>query len=263
MYIKPSWRVLTVGDGDLSFSYALHKRLPELNLCASILDSNTALRGKYETHCLDKLVHCKTPVYTEIDVTEPNSFSAFNGYRFDLVIFQFPLIPGFKSEQEYQEGVGSYSTNTLNRSLLRTFLQHAFTYLLDEQGQQLCYITSKDVKPYSDWNIENVAEGLDGIDFLGQHEFDITMFPEYQIRNVDKDNFVRDTQGTTYAWCGKTQPHIASYFVGSPKHLPEYCGLCGEGPLVNARARLRHENSKTHRRRTEYEAQWQDFLNKY
>ena len=41
---------------------------------------------------------------------------------------------------------GGSSTNTLNRSLLRQFLVHAFQYFLDPHGANLAFITSKGCK---------------------------------------------------------------------------------------------------------------------
>ncbi len=260
MFIDSSWRVLTVGDGDLSFSYALHKCYPELDLHASILDSFDTLRRKYDNHFLDKLLGCGMPVHAEVDVTKPGSFEAFQANAFDLIIFQFPLLPGFKSQADYRNEVGAYSINTLNRRLVRQFLQHAFGFLLDDRGQRLCYVTSKDVKPYSDWNIENIAAGLDGVNFIGQHAFNISSFPEYQIRNVDKDNYVKDTQGTTYAWSTQPQTGLKEYFSASPKHLSLHCTLCGDGPFVGEKDQQQHEKSKSHQRRELYEAQWLEYL---
>jgi hypothetical protein len=84
----------------------------------------------------------------------PKSSSSLAHQQFDLVIFQFPLVPAFE-DPEFFHKMGDISVNTLNRLLLRKFLIHCTEYFLDPNGKQLCYITSKDVKPYCEWNIEN------------------------------------------------------------------------------------------------------------
>mgnify|MGYP000046988277 CR=1 FL=1 len=47
MYIDPKWRVLTVGDGDLSFSASLLKNYQPQQLTATIYDSKGSLDEKY------------------------------------------------------------------------------------------------------------------------------------------------------------------------------------------------------------------------
>ena len=47
MYINPKWRILTIGDGDLSFSVSLLKNYQPRALTATVFDSQLSLSTKY------------------------------------------------------------------------------------------------------------------------------------------------------------------------------------------------------------------------
>ncbi|WP_372881376.1 class I SAM-dependent methyltransferase [Psychromonas sp.] len=259
MIIKKEWRILTVGDGDLSFSNALLSHQPKA-LTASVYDSLATLSGKYGDHFYRQLAANNTPVFFEFDVTKPASWGALPKHSFDLVIFQFPLLPAFRSFSEYQEQAQEISLNTLNRRLLRTFLINAFNHFLDPDGQQLCFITSKDVKPYREWNIENALHLQTDISYLGSVNFEIADFPGYKIRNVERDKFVRDTRGTTYVW-GKTKHHEISPELQSPLYQDNhFCTACRAGPFTREEDRMEHSQSKRHKQMMEFEALWLEDL---
>ena len=50
MILDKQWRILTVGDGDLSFSYALNSQVPQGQVTASTYDSAQTIRDKYQQH---------------------------------------------------------------------------------------------------------------------------------------------------------------------------------------------------------------------
>lgn len=256
MYIDPNWRILTVGDGDLSFSHALKVRFPDVQLSASIYDSLSVLDSKYGSDNYHWLSDSGIKVFSNVDVSKPESLKVLGHQAFDLVIFQFPLINGFPSQKAYLNAVNEYSTNTLNRKLIYDFLTSARRYFLDSSGAQLCYITSKDVKPYTDWNIENIVDADEKLEFIGSQMFDINQFPGYRIRNVDKDNFVKDTNGVTYVWSANLSSQRQLHLNSSPKHKENYCPLCGDGPYYSDQSRIQHQHSKAHQRREKYEKQW-------
>ncbi len=87
MYLDPKWRILTVGDGDLSFSRALltHHR-PRL-LEASVYDSEATLLRKYSDNDLHALRENDIPVHTGIDITDSKSVQTLEK-KFDLIVFQ-------------------------------------------------------------------------------------------------------------------------------------------------------------------------------
>jgi len=260
MIIKPQQRILTVGDGDLSFSHALWQHHQPALLCASVLDSEQQLNDKYQQHQLYELKEAGCQVLTGFDVTNPKSWGDLPTQQFDLVIFQFPLLPAFDDQQDFLRQCEGISVNTLNRKLLRQYLIHCQQYFLDSQGEQLCYITSKDVKPYREWNIEQSIHQKTNLHYLGSSLFDIANFPGYRVRNVDRDKHVKDTQGITYVWSPQADHAIraqlkAAEFVGE-----NYCTPCRAGPFGNQQQRDDHMASRKHKLMTEYEQQWKSLL---
>ncbi|MCO7189611.1 MULTISPECIES: class I SAM-dependent methyltransferase [unclassified Pseudoalteromonas] len=260
MLIDANWRVLTVGDGDLSFSLSLSKQLKPGHLCASIYDDEATLRAKYQHHALDALRQDCIPVLTGFDVTKPESWQSLDGALFDAVIFQFPLIPAFTSKQAYDDQ--KLSTNTLNRRLLRHFVDFSHRYALDPAGPMLALITSKDVKPYCEWNLEDsLCSGTD-YQYLGQSDFDIHAFPGYRIRNVDRDKHVKDTSGITYYWSAKPHANLSALLY-QPAYLnQDHCGMCRAGPFVSEHDKLAHLGSKKHAMMLRHEQDWLTYLNK-
>jgi 25S rRNA (uracil2634-N3)-methyltransferase len=260
MIIEKNWRILTVGDGDLSFSLALQKHYQPALLCASIFDSETELANKYGKQHYDELHALEVPTFTEVDVTQPDSFTNLPLTGFDLVIFQFPLLPSYTSFDAFKNRAGEANTNILNRDLLHTFLRHCSEYWLDPQGSGLIYIRSKDVKPYSDWDLENAIEMNTACRFIGLTEFDSEQFPGYRIRNVDRDKHVKNTAGTTYVYTTHPQTEIQRLLTISNKQRDKHCLLCGTGPYNSEQDRQSHSNSKRHRKLLKYDRQWNEFL---
>lgn len=260
MYIDPQWRILTVGDGDLSFSNALFQHHNPRHLTATIYDSLDTLQAKYGDEFHQQLLTAHCPVLTQFDITEPQSWSTVSKLSFDLVIFQFPLVPGFASQQEFNEKCAGIGINTLNRRLLRQFLINASKLLLDPQGPQLCYITSKDVKPYCEWNIENSLVLNTDINYLGEMNFDIGNFPGYRIRNVDRDKHVKDTKGITYVWSPRPTTQVnqtlSSQLTQQPTLDGDCCHYCQAGPFTSAQHKQAHLSSRKHLRMQDFEQQW-------
>ena len=270
MLIKPNWRILTIGDGDLSFSAALWHHFKPAQLTATVFDSQQTLENKYQQHAVKQLQTGPSQhVLFGFDVTDPNTWGCLKKHSFDLVIFQFPLVPAFE-DPEYFHKMGDISVNTLNRLLLRKFLIHCTEYFLDPAGQQLCYITSKDVKPYCEWNIENsLNQGLKHIEYLGSMPFHIENFPGYKIRNVDRDKHVKDTQGITYIWRPKiaTQVHngaskqeLIEGLIAKSHQGEKYCEFCKAGPFASASDKSLHEHTKRHRLMQQYEDQYANVI---
>lgn len=260
MHIDPNWRILTIGDGDLSFSNALLQHYAPKQLTATIYDPLATLQNKYGDDFYRQLMTDNCLVLTGFDITKPETWSAISRHSFDLVIFQFPLVPGFTSKTEFNEKCAGIGINTLNRRLLRQFLLNASQLLLDPEGPQLCYITSKDVKPYSEWNIQHALTLNTDINYLGEMNFDITNFPGYRIRNVDRDKHVKDTKGITYAWSLRPASQLVPALnlqLTQPSILnDDCCHYCQAGPFTSAQHKQAHESSRKHLRMKNFETQW-------
>lgn len=260
MIINKQWRILTIGDGDLSFSSALWKHHQPASLTATVYDSLATLCGKYGAQFYQRLKAENVPVQFEVDICNADSWAGLLKNSFDLVIFQFPLLPAFSSFSEYKNRCETCNPNTLNRRLLRNFLVNSFTHFLDPNGQQLCFITSKDVKPYRQWNIENALHLQTDIHYLGSIPFDIKLFPGYKIRNVDRDKHVKDTNGLTYVWSRQKNHSIASKLQAAQYLQGDYCTPCRAGPFSTELDRIEHNKSKRHLKMMEFEKLWLAYL---
>jgi len=259
VFIDPSWRILTIGDGDLSFSASIAQHIKPKSLVATVYDDKATLIEKYSSEFYDQLIHCNIPVLTNIDVTDPSTWEMIKLHSFDLVIFQFPLVPNNSKVQKKHKP--EISSNTINRLLLHRFLSHCFKFFLDQSGQRLAMITSKDVKPYRQWNIEtSIIENLE-CDYIGQCDFNFDDYPNYQIRNVDRDKFVKETQAISYFYSDKPQLEMAQQ-LKTPQycHDDDYCVICRVGPITKEKDWNAHNASKRHRQMSHYEAQWQSTL---
>ncbi|WP_434340412.1 Rossmann-like fold-containing protein [Motilimonas cestriensis] len=273
MFLDPSWRVLVVGDGDFSFSAALAEHFPPRYLCATIYDSVATLASKYGEQYRLQLLQAQTSfpvqVLTEFDVTDPQQWQtlAANHQQFDLIIFQFPLVPGFTSKAEF-EAHGRIDSNLRNRRLLHQFLLHSQKFGLNPDGAGLIYISSKEVKPYSEWDIEHSLHLKTDLQFLGKMPFSFEQFPGYQMRNVDRDKFVRDTASFTYVWqldlCLEAIP--AALAISLQANAPEietdlpYCELCQAGPFHSQQEQRDHHASKRHLKMQGFHQRWLEDL---
>ena len=258
MYLKPNWRVLTIGDGDLTFSYSQKKYHPLQSITASVLDDKYTLSEKYLKNGIAGLESFKSEIIYQLDVTNKQTWPLKLSGQIDLVIFQFPLVPAAKNYTEYQQGMNQ---NLVNRHLLYRYLRACFTTILDPNGARLAYITSKEVKPYSHWQIETDLTRDSEITYIGKQSFIYADFPEYQIRNVDRDKQVKDTKGFIYAYSDKKENNeIAASFTGFKYSQENHCPLCRVGPFTSEENRERHLLSRKHQKLAGYQIDWFEFL---
>lgn len=262
MYLNPNWNILTVGDGDLSFSDALFRHNTPQKLVASTFDDAHTIAHKYPDNALASLTANNVTVLNKFDVTQPQCWQTLGQHlhSFDVVIFQFPLIPAFVGRDAFEQNTRHTSTNVLNRALLHQFIKYANEFALNPQGPALCYITSKDVKPYREWNIEGSLNTQLNAHYQGQMAFDINRFSGYKIRNVDRDKHVKDTSGITYVFSEKIVPELANILT-KPKYLTaNYCTLCRVGPFLADEDKNKHLTAKKHLRMLKLEQDWQVWL---
>lgn len=262
MKIEKHWRVLTIGDGDLSFSASIASHLAPNTLVATAFDDKVALVNKYSNKFITDLIDLNVPVITGFDVTKSNTWDDLPLNCFDLVIFQFPLVPNNVTYLQHQDNQSIGSSNTINRWLLHQYLANCFEHFLAKDGQRLAMITSKDVKPYRQWNIEtSIVKGL-ACDYIGQCDFNFNDYPNYQIRNVDRDKFVKETRAISYFYSDINQLSFSEKLI-IPDYCndPEYCPLCRVGPIKSHNDWSAHNQSKRHVQMSHFEQQWLFQLN--
>lgn len=271
MYIDPKWRVLTIGDGDLSFSASLLKHHQPQQLTATIYDSKACLQEKYGDEYYQQLQQENCQVISGFDVTDNSTWGELKQKSFDLVIFQFPLLPAFSGVQAFQSQCQNYSVNTLNRALLRKYLLNCFTSFLDTNGAKLALITSKNVKPYLQWDIERSLITNTDINYIGRFHFDISKFPGYNVRNVNRDKHVKSTQGTTYIYSTDSVDNCKALFdeasddyitYNRKSRVPAHktCQICRTGAFAGKRDKQLHLATKKHQQMFDFEQQWLEYL---
>lgn len=274
MILKRDWSILTIGDGDLSFSRSIFDYHQPKHLTATVYDSSEQLKQKYGSEHLDYLddqskMGASCQAITGFDVTNLQSVQSLS-QNYDVVIFQFPLVPNFSSADEFakhtQADSNRISVNTINRRLLRLFLQNSFDYLLSKTGAQLAYISSKDVKPYTEWDIEYSLTTATDLVCMGSLPFKITEFPGYKIRNVDRDKHVKGTAAFTYVYSTQSnQARVSPLLVEITPTQTLFgnngCDICHAGPFATEQEKTAHLAGKKHQRMRGFCEQWSNYLN--
>ncbi|GGA87841.1 hypothetical protein GCM10011369_32390 [Neiella marina] len=268
MIIQPDWRILTIGDGDLSFSRSLWLHHQPKFLCATTYDSVTDIKAKYGLQHWQYFKQqqqqgkpCR--VINDVDLTAADRWGDIPQQSFDLVIFQFPLLPAIGSAEQYQQLQQTMSINTLNRRLLHLYLKHCFEFFLDPEGLQLACITSKDVKPYRDWGLEYALERRLPGQFIGACDFDLTRFPGYQMRNVDRSGQVKSTDARSFYWSSRAHSQLQA-LLDMPSYLKSnYCRMCRSGPFLTESDWQAHCATKRHRQLQAFEQQWDYYLSNH
>ncbi len=102
MYLPKNCRVITIGDGDLSFSRALLAHVSREDLIATTYDSDDVLRDKYTQNALDDLVNAGVMVEHSVDVNDLASITRLPHNFADIVIFNHPLVPAQQSHTQTQ-----------------------------------------------------------------------------------------------------------------------------------------------------------------
>jgi 25S rRNA (uracil2634-N3)-methyltransferase len=103
MYLPKNCRVITIGDGDLSFSRALLAHVSHEDLIATTCDSEDLLRNKHTQNTLDDLVNAEVMVEHSVDVNVLASIRRLPHNFADIVIFNHPLVPRQRSHAQTQK----------------------------------------------------------------------------------------------------------------------------------------------------------------
>ena len=163
-------RILTLGDGDFSFSLAIARNIGKncsKKLVCTSHESYESVCNVYSTshEILEELNSLKVNVYHEIDATNisiegPNCLP-FTSY--DRIVWNFPCVrvnsKGFDGQtKELEENI----------NLLRNFFIQA-SKIITENGE--IHVTHKTFEPFCWWNIVEIAKECNFI-HMGSIVFD-------------------------------------------------------------------------------------------
>ena len=221
--------VLTVGDGDLTFSLAVARIMltsaekqqqdrqhrNSSRLVATSYESRDTLLKVYPNigETIRELESMGATVCYEVDATNiartlpENVRRVYNG--FNRITWNFPC-SAIGSGQDGQNDAMEF-----NKQLIRDFVRNSITSeLLDENDGEI-HMLHKTKPPFNQWQIESVAlEGLNGksngdktemgLEYKGRIAFDRCLMPPYVPRKaLDKKSFTcHDACTYVFGWKG-------------------------------------------------------------
>lgn len=164
-------RVLTVGDGDFSFSLSLAEQGVS-SLVATSYESGESVTRTYPTvsHTLPTLRDLRVPIHHDVDATNIQvSCPALDAHLkyFDIIVWNFPCVAEVKGAD------GQSDLQNVNKQLLRDFFDNAKKYLVD--GGEI-HVTHKTIEPFCWWGIIELGIAS-GLYYHGSVVFDRCLFP--------------------------------------------------------------------------------------
>ena len=183
---EPAMSILTVGDGDFSFSLAIARILPGAEVVATSYESRETLVSVYPSvvSTLAELESLGAKVYFRVDGTQLATTLPCQS-SFHRIVWNFPCEAVSKGRDGQNEEMER------NKVLVRDFVASA-RHLLLRQGQ--IHINHKTKPPFNQWRIEDVAmlKGKDSPQayYYGRIVFDRYLFPPYVPRKaLDRKSF--------------------------------------------------------------------------
>ncbi len=199
-------KILTIGDGDLTFSLALarlfHKanknkedtRKDSISIVATSYESLSTLQKIYPSirDTISELQQYKfVQIVYEVDATNlrntlPNEVK--DKFKFHRIVWNFPCT----AEKNGQDGQNNEMDQ--NKKLIEKFVHNCIPFM-DEMVASEIQMIHKTKPPYDQWKIEQVA--LDGwskddcpLEYKGRIVFDKCLLPPYVPRKaLDKKSF--------------------------------------------------------------------------
>lgn len=273
--------ILIVGDGNLSFAFALctmlgggskvtsttYDTLEELKKypeTASIIEKLNAV-GSRTMHGVDA-TNLNGTYVAKLQQAEARSGETSTAAAaaatadvpvpvpvYDRVIFQFPLAHPPETAAQFKAQPDPLIQNKL---LLRKFLIGA-TKLLAKNGE--IHITSKEVKPYSWWRIHTLANGLPNTAFVGKLGFDPKRYPGYESRkpvnlHSDRVESFQFTNSTVFVFAA-----VAGTRPAAELTPPYYCSIC-EIDTLSPKNLAGHKTGKKHKLFAAIAGRWKTAL---
>ncbi|CAM9264164.1 unnamed protein product, partial [Ectocarpus fasciculatus] len=191
-YYRSHHNILTLGDGDLSFSHALSTLLKEQiprsvtvsNLVATTHESKARLLEVYPqfSDILLQLDEKGVDVRHEVDATNLAPSLPHKKYtnHFDFIAWNFPCIRMPRGAD------GQVEELETNKQLLRYFFENCAYLLKNGKGDSEVgeiHLTHKTIEPFSWWGIEDIAKEC-GFKCVAKVVFDKYLFPGYVNKKV-------------------------------------------------------------------------------
>jgi len=175
-------RLLTVGDGDFSFSLGLAKLVgPKVNLVATSHESLGVVRVTYGPAYMEKILTAleydyQAKVIHEVDATSEDHLNSLGEGTFDRIIWNFPCVrmPGGADGQNKEM--------EQNIRLLARFFQFSGSLLKPKTGQ--IHITHKTKGAFAHWKLEDIAANNGGWHCGQKVVFDRCNYPGYVNKKV-------------------------------------------------------------------------------
>ncbi|KAG7391865.1 hypothetical protein PHYPSEUDO_003071 [Phytophthora pseudosyringae] len=171
-------RILTVGDGNFSYSLALARALGPDSGVQLVATSHEGKKTVLETYPdgekilkeLNAMPH--VTVQHEVDATDAEQMKLLG--QFDRVIWNFPCVRAPRGEDGQNQEMES------NKTLLSDFFAHV-AQILTPTGE--VHVTHKTKKPFGQWGIENIAK-TNKLRHQQSIVFDRCLYPGYSNKKV-------------------------------------------------------------------------------
>lgn len=188
---KSGMNVLTVGDGDFTFSLGL-ARIIAMNassmLVATSYESLETLRKVYPNiqDTINELYALNVSVYFEVDATNLKETLPVRNVKFHRISWNFPCT-AISNGQD-----GQNNELVQNQNLIKAFIKQCESYLSPGDGE--IHMIHKTKPPYNQWSLEIVAledyKEKRFVEYKGRIVFDKCLLPPYTPRKaLDKKSF--------------------------------------------------------------------------
>ena len=201
LYPKGS-RILTVGDGDLSFSLALVRVLGSSNVIATTYESRASILASYpDTGAgnISELEELKCTIMHGVDAGNLEASFSILTDRFDFIVFNFPCIATAKAGED-----GQTAEIVENQALLSRFGCGA-SKLLNPSG--FVHISHKTKAAFKNWGVTKYVCETSELTPAGAVVFDRCVYPRYINRKArDRKSFpVSDAVTFLFSFDGRPE----------------------------------------------------------
>ncbi|RLN53081.1 hypothetical protein BBJ29_002051 [Phytophthora kernoviae] len=198
--------ILTVGDGNFSFSLALARALGPDSGVTFVTTSHESKQSVLETYPDGEKILAElnampnVTVLHEVDATDAKQMKALGA--FDRVLWNFPCVRAPRGED------GQNKEMEANKKLLHDFFA-IVAQVLTEAGE--VHVTHKTKAPFGQWGIENIAT-TNKLRHKQSVIFDRCLYHGYSNKKVlDKRSFpIWDSQTFIFVPESRTQPDTAA-----------------------------------------------------